>query len=1409
MTRRLAAVLLIFLMIFGCMSDGMCIYGDNTHSDKETKKPEIYLSCEGEQGKNGYYISMVKVSVDIREFDTELIKEKEYIIQKGNSIISKKFDGDTFDITENGENMTLYVRIKDYEGHIYTSSKMNISVHMAKPYLSIQRIGNDTVDIEVCEKYGDTSVAIKDIKSYLDIRLTAKDYRGEDIGYENPVIEWSEKEDNIYCARIRIVSDGIYSLSAVYDNGINDAIEESISFVADNEPPDEDMVKVSVYKYDADGHRCGKSVSSGFGNNSDKINYTNGYYEMEISGYDRCDLISGVDASGADGVCYYVTDKNLGKNGIEEIKDWEEYSDGYVIKIDSKRFRIYVKLTDRQGNASYVSTGEYIVDDEPPYISNIEVLSEANENGFYNKNVTVRFESYDRGKISSGTDKIEYRVKCNGRVPENWKTLKHNESGKYDVDIPAKDNNGEVCINVRVKDKAGNVSVKKSRKIKIDTISPSIYVEYDNNDVKSKSSDGRGYFNRKRIAKLTVTEENFNEDKALDYINIYIKKENDKEYRQVSSKELVQGRWQNKGNEHSIKLKFDPEAGYIFRPAYTDEAGNDNEDVIYGNAETPEKFIIDTTKPDALIFIKDKEWMFKGFKSSLRYNRYSAKSLETGIESYDGISGIKDVSYCIMSDSAKDIRSMKWKKYKGTFMINQRGNQVVYARVEDYAGNVRYVNTNGMIIDDMPPEINISAEDEREIYTSDVKLNVSVKENRQNNAFSGIKSVKYEVYSMGNITKQGVMYDRDTQENSIKDVYNGEIPVDSKTNNSNDVIVVIYAQDNAGNEAVMERHLKIDVTPPEVKIRYDNNDGIGTDGEKKYFKANRTARIEIKERNLDTSKVNIIVNGQDGNTSRISEWRKTDGTGNMDDNLYVTEMNFENDGDYTFNISCDDEAGNVSKTDYGDSVSPTCFTIDKSANPVKIVYDNNEVSNGLYYDRSRTAKIIIDEKNFDISKVNIDITITQGTITEKYEPAVYWMHDNDIHTAVVKLEDDGYYTVKAGYSDKAGNVADSEKTDNFYLDKTMPEVTTSGVGDKSANRESNIGLNVKITDSNLDSSNVKLTALIRKDEKYYITDIDFETVKTNSGIEYIYENLENDGIYTLECNAVDKAGNVYVNESTNSGKVLTFTVNRNGSVFYPSEYAVKLSERFYIRSVDSDIVISEINAAPLNYNIMKINGEILQKNTDYTVEKVDKDGEWNRYEYTIKKSLFKEDKEYIITMQSEDASGGVSYSDMKNMKLSFTVDTKEPEVSVSGIKENGIYNAKSKKVHVRVRDDGGMVKSFSAGISNSGKVLVNMDGEELSKYLEENDGIVTFNIPEVVGEKLYIKCSDYSSDEDGNCNVYEKQYRNITISQNRFILFYKNKPLFYGSIVVLVCLVFTGVYLAAVRIRKSKINKNS
>ncbi len=1073
MTRRLAAVLLIFLMIFGCMSDEMCIYGANTHSDKETKKPEIYLSCEGEQGKNGYYISMVKVSVDIREFDTELIKEKEYIIQKGNSIISKKFDGDTFDITENGENMTLYVRIKDYDGHIYTSSKMNISVHMAKPYLSIQRIGNDTVDIEVCEKYGDTSVSIKDIKSYLDIRLTAKDYSGEDIGYENPVIEWSEKEDNIYCARIRIVSDGIYSLSAVYDNGINDAIEESISFVADNEPPDEDMVKVSVYKYDADGHRCGKSVSSGFGNNSDKINYTNGYYEMEISGYDRCDLISGVDASEADGVCYYVTDKNLSKTDIEAIKDWEEYSDGYVIKIESKRFRIYVKLTDRQGNVSYVSTGEYIVDDEPPYISNIEVLSEANENGFYNKDVAVRFEAYDRRKISSGTDKIEYRVECNGRVPENWKTLKYNESGKYDVDIPAKDNNGEVCINVRVKDKAGNVSVKKNRKIKIDTISPRIYVEYDNNDVKSKSSDGRGYFNRKRIAKLTVTEENFNEDKALDYINIYIKKENDKEYRQISAKELLQGVWQNKGNEHSIKLKFDPEAGYIFKPAYTDEAGN------------------------------------------------------------------------------------------------------------------------------------------------------------------------------------------------------------------------------------------------------------------------------------------------------------------------------------------------VSKTDYGDSVSPTCFTIDKSANPVKIVYDNNEVSNGLYYDRSRTAKIIIDEKNFDISKVNIDITITQGTITEKYEPAVYWMHDNDIHTAVVKLEDDGYYTVKAGYSDKAGNVADSEKTDNFYIDKTMTEVTTSGVGDKSANRESNIGLNVKITDSNLDSSNVKLTALIRKDEKYYITDIDFETVKTNSGIEYIYENLENDGIYTLECNAVDKAGNVYVNESINSGKVLTFTVNRTGSVFYPSEYAVKISERFYIRSVDSDIVISEINAAPLNYNIMKINGEILQKSTDYTVEKVDKDGEWNRYEYTIKKSLFKEDKEYIITMQSEDTSGGVSYSDMKNMKLSFTVDTKEPEVSVSGIKENGIYNAKSKKVHVRVRDDGGMVKSFSAGISNSGKVLVNMDGEELSKYLEENDGIVTFNIPEVVGEKLYIKCSDYSSDEDGNCNVYEKQYRNITISQNRFILFYKNKPLFYGSIVVLVCLVFTGVYLAAVRIRKSKINKNS
>lgn len=77
------------------------------------------------------------------------------------------------------------------------------------------------------------------------------------------------------------------------------------------------------------------------------------------------------------------------------------------------------------------------------------------------------------------------------------------------------------------------------------------------------------------------------------------------------------------------------------------------------------------------------------------------------------------------------------------------------------------------------------------------------------------------------------------------------------------------------------------------------------------------------------------------------------------------------------------------------------------------------------------------------------------------------------------------------------------------------------------------------------------------------------------------------------------------------------------------------------------------------------------------------------------------------------------------------------------------------------------------------KVISDMSGDELTKYLNGNDGKIKFKVPEGVNQQVAILVQTAPSEQMVE-PIQLFIYKGITVSSNAFILFFENKPLFYG-----------------------------
>ena len=832
-------------------------------------------------------------------------------------------------------------------------------------------------------------------------------------------------------------------------------------------------------------------------------------------------------------------------------------------------------------------------------------LEAANTNGYYHKSFTATVKSIIDQDDYSGIQSVEYWVVKDrteteqGTVTQREMLYTYTEGGDilqelgdctFTVDA-GKNNSDNVVIYVQVTDRAGNVSKPEKAAVKINSTSPTIEIKFGKEgeegeekpvNVVEENGTERGYYKAARTATVTITDRASTRD--LDAVKLDIK---DTAGKDVRSKVQITD-WSNAVDPEtnlvdpdkvSCKVTFSEDANYIWSISYTNRAGlsaladKDQKKsvnaVTYG--ETPYCFTVDTNAPTGTITANTYVVGVKDPTSSPVWEALiDSKNLTFGVWANDKIvithnegdetSPIKSKEYFVQkfqTDSegkkapltAKELAQQKWTDIGETTEFTPNQQLVVYLKITDMAGNVTYLSTNGLVVDNERPHeeftapeiVRVSGLTNNKIYNGDVSVVVSANDPVENGVYSGLKQVTYTVYNgtvynEKDVTQQGVLYSWDGKAPCCQSKEGMGFTVDAKKNNSNDVHILLTAEDNAGNVTSMEYSIKIDITKPIINIEYDKNAAdSGT-----FFRESRRATITVKERNFDDSLVNITLratnDGADIALPTVSGWTSSG-------DRHTATIAYRRDGLYTFDIDVTDKAGNTSadfteQTFYVDTTAPTLEitgVADRSAN-------NGDIIPVVSYS----------DTNYDDAQVNITLTgamrkgvALDGSYADQHNGKVFTFKN-----FAKEKEVDDIYTLAATLTDKAGNT--TEKTILFSANRFGSTYALSAATDQLNGSYVQTPQDVVVTETNPDAlQNIRIT-LFKNNQTIILqegTDYRIE-VRGGNGqwYEYIYtvlaKNFADDGVYRLTFYSEDAAGNIAENTLDTKKQEIGFGVDK-------------------------------------------------------------------------------------------------------------------------------------------------------------------------------------------------------------------------------------------------------------------------
>ena len=789
------------------------------------------------------------------------------------------------------------------------------------------------------------------------------------------------------------------------------------------------------------------------------------------------------------------------------------------------------------------------------------------------------------------------------------------------------------------------------------------------------------------------------------------------------------------------------------------------------------------------------------------YGYFFNKEAKVTISVVDGAveSGVKSISfYMVSKDGGKtNVITKTASNGKAMFTVPAGFKGQIYAYAEDNAGNeCNATRVAGSIIEtnDMhekyssiifsKPDTSYKDANNLDLYNSNINVVINIKD-----SFSGIASASWEVVSSDanasnvngsiRISNNGAI---SGSTDNITNKVNDENIVTSLTKNilvdanSNNITIKVTMVDNSGNTSTKYLQFSIDKTAPEITVSYDNNSSDSSNTE--MFNNNRVATITVKERNFNANDVIVNITSTETSIPTISEWTRTDSSGNGDNTVNTASIVYSNDGDYNFNISYKDMSENVAAVDYGNSVSPNKFTIDKIKPIINIDFDNNNVSNGNYYQNARTATIRINEHNFSVDRVAVSIT-ENGSKSSK--TVGNWDTSGDLHTASVVFNSETEYNINLSYLDMAGNAAENTVNETFVIDTQAPKLTIDGITDRTPYNNDKIGFTVNSNDTYFNSLETTLYQITSSGDKKVVA---LDEKQIDNGKTYSISNVTEDGIYKLYCVAKDKS-----NKMTEQS--ILFSVNRNGSTYFLGEYADVINKKI-VKSVEDDITITEVNVNDIDLKKLLVilyygtNSLKLEQGVDYTVSENGGDEEWSTYIYKFNKNIFAKEGEYTISITSNDDAGNVTSNEDEGKKagLMFSVDETAPICSVYNLEKGKTYGVSSKEVRFNVIDN---ISLASVTVFLNGKELYTLTGDKIT---EDN---MKFTIDESTNAQS-VKITYV--DAAGNSGTTE--VKNFYVTTNVVVKYVNNNGLLIGSIVAASVIILVIVIL----VYKSKKKKN-
>ena len=129
--------------------------------------------------------------------------------------------------------------------------------------------------------------------------------------------------------------------------------------------------------------------------------------------------------------------------------------------------------------------------------------------------------------------------------------------------------------------------------------------------------------------------------------------------------------------------------------------------------------LIDEVVPTAEIRLGENKW--NTLLHDITFGLFFNKTQSVTIDYNDAQSGVQDRFYYIAEGEIDNFENIQWKAYTGEFSIDPNGKYVIYAKVTDKVGNFSIVSSEGLVLDNVAPQVSVSDGD---IYCQEVTVSV-------------------------------------------------------------------------------------------------------------------------------------------------------------------------------------------------------------------------------------------------------------------------------------------------------------------------------------------------------------------------------------------------------------------------------------------------------------------------------------------------------------------------------------------------------------------------------------------------------------------------------------------------------------------------------------------------------------